>query len=47
MTHYLADTVARLIERGDEDAPAIGAPGRPWLTHGGAARHWPGGPSRT
>ena len=32
MTHYLADTIARLIERGDEDAPAIGAPGRPWLT---------------
>lgn len=35
MTHYLADTIARLIERGDEDVPAIGAPGRPWMTHGG------------
>ena len=24
-----------MIERGGEDAPAIGAPGRPWMTHGG------------
>ncbi len=34
MTHYPADTVSALLERGAGDAPAIGAPGRPWLTHG-------------
>ena len=35
MTVYLADTMANLIAKGAESAPAIGAPGRPWLTHGG------------
>ncbi|HET6610110.1 MAG TPA: acyl--CoA ligase [Rhodopila sp.] len=35
MTNYLADTVSVLLKKGAEDAPAIGAPGRPWLTHGG------------
>ena len=35
MTTYLADTVAVLLSRGADDAPAIGAPGRPALTHRG------------
>jgi len=35
MTNYLADTVSVLLKKGAEDAQAIGAPGRPWLTHGG------------
>nr|WP_294560362.1 hypothetical protein [uncultured Rhodopila sp.] len=35
MTHYPADTVSALLLRGAGGAPAIGAPGRPWLTHGG------------
>jgi len=35
MTDYPADTMAALLEKGAEDAPVIGAPGRPWLTHGG------------
>ncbi len=35
MTDYPADTVPALLEKGADDAPAIGAPGRPWLTHGG------------
>jgi oxalate---CoA ligase len=35
MTVYLADTLAELLARGMDDAPAIGAPGRPWLSHGG------------
>jgi acyl-CoA synthetase (AMP-forming)/AMP-acid ligase II len=33
MTHYPADTVSALLTRGDAAAPAIGAPGRPWLTY--------------
>ncbi len=32
---YPADTMQGLLARGAADAPAIGAPGRPWLTHGG------------
>ncbi len=35
MTDYPADTVAVLLKEGADEAPAIGAPGRPWLTHGG------------
>ncbi|HSU05866.1 MAG TPA: AMP-binding protein, partial [Acetobacteraceae bacterium] len=35
MTEYPADTVVDLLQRGAADHPAIGAPGRPWLTHGG------------
>jgi acyl-CoA synthetase (AMP-forming)/AMP-acid ligase II len=35
MTEYPADTVTALLRKGAGDAPAIGAPGRPWLTHGG------------
>jgi oxalate---CoA ligase len=36
MYDYPADTVTDLLARGGaEDAQAIGAPGRPWLTHGG------------
>ncbi|MDE2575875.1 MAG: AMP-binding protein [Rhodospirillales bacterium] len=35
MTAYPFDTVADLLRRGADDAPAIGAPGRPALTHGG------------
>jgi acyl-CoA synthetase (AMP-forming)/AMP-acid ligase II len=35
MTDYPADTVTALLRKGAEEAPAIGAPGRPWLTHGG------------
>ena len=32
---YRADEIAGLLSLGAEDAPAIGAPERPWLTHGG------------
>ncbi len=35
MIQYPADTVTQLLARGDADAPAIGTPGRPWLTHAG------------
>ena len=35
MTDYPADTVAGLLARGADDAPAIAAPGRPPLTHAG------------
>ena len=35
MTVYLADTVSQLLAKGADNAPALGAPGRPWLTHGG------------
>jgi oxalate---CoA ligase len=35
LTIYLADTVTGLLARGLDAAPAIGAPGRPWLTHAG------------
>ncbi len=35
MTEYPADTVAALLQKGADDTPAIGAPGRAWLTHGG------------
>ncbi len=34
MTDYLADTVTDLLQRGAPDHHAIGAPERPWLTHG-------------
>ena len=38
MITYPADTVVQLLARGDDSArataPAIGTPGRPWLTHG-------------
>jgi acyl-CoA synthetase (AMP-forming)/AMP-acid ligase II len=34
MTDYPADTVVDLLSRGAAADPAIGAPGRPWLTHG-------------
>jgi acyl-CoA synthetase (AMP-forming)/AMP-acid ligase II len=34
MTVYFADTIAQLLARGAEDAPAIGAPDRPWLRFG-------------
>ena len=34
MTDYPADTVLELINRGVDEAPAIGAPGRPSLSHG-------------
>jgi acyl-CoA synthetase (AMP-forming)/AMP-acid ligase II len=34
MISYPADTVPDLLKRGAEAAPAIGTPGRPWLTHG-------------
>jgi acyl-CoA synthetase (AMP-forming)/AMP-acid ligase II len=34
MTDYPADTVSALLIRGAGGAPAIGAPGRGWLTHG-------------
>jgi acyl-CoA synthetase (AMP-forming)/AMP-acid ligase II len=34
MFHYPADTMWDLIARGADTAPAIGAPGRTWLTHG-------------
>ena len=32
---YPADTITKLMERGNAGDPAIGAPGRPALTHGG------------
>jgi oxalate/formate antiporter len=32
--HQPADTILQLLSRGADDAPAIGAPGRAWLTHG-------------
>ena len=35
MIPYPADTIAQLLARGADSAPAIGAPGRPWLTHAG------------
>ncbi len=35
MTAYPADTVLALLGRSADDAPAIGAPGRPWLSHAG------------
>ncbi len=35
MTVYLADTMANLLAKGADTAPAIGAPGGKWLTHGG------------
>ena len=35
MTDYPADTMTELLGRGANDANAIGAPGRQWLTHGG------------
>ncbi len=35
MSIYAADTMAGLLAHGAEAAPAIGAPGRDWLTHGG------------
>ena len=35
MTIYHADTMTQLLARGADDAPAIGAPGRPSLTHAG------------
>lgn len=35
MTHYPADTVIDLLARGANGDPAVGAPGRPWLTHAG------------
>ncbi len=34
MTHYPCDTVPDLIGHGAAEAPAIGAPGRAWLSHG-------------
>jgi acyl-CoA synthetase (AMP-forming)/AMP-acid ligase II len=33
MTAYPAETIAGLLTRGADEAPAIGAPGQPWLTH--------------
>lgn len=35
MFDYPADTVFSLLSGTPEDAPAVGAPGRTWLTHGG------------
>lgn len=35
MMDYPADTILGLLRAGDDTAPAIGAPGRPWLTHAG------------
>jgi oxalate---CoA ligase len=35
MSDYPAETVSALLAKGADDAPAIGAPGRPWLSHGG------------
>ena len=34
MFEYPADNVPNLLVRGVDNAPAIGAPGRPWLSHG-------------
>jgi acyl-CoA synthetase (AMP-forming)/AMP-acid ligase II len=33
MTEYPADTITGLLARGAADAPAIGAPGRAWMTY--------------
>ena len=33
MIQYPADTVVQLLAKGADTAPAIGTPGRPWLTH--------------
>src|SRR5580698_6857736 len=30
---YPADIITKLLQRGRDDAPAIGAPGRPWLSY--------------
>lgn len=35
MAEYPADTVKDLLARAAAERPALGAPGRPWLTHGG------------
>ncbi len=35
MTDYPASTVNELLAKTAADTPAIGAPGRPWMTHGG------------
>ncbi len=35
MIQYPADTVVQLLAKGADTAPAIGTPGRPWLTHAG------------
>ncbi len=35
MNDYPADTVSALLASGADDAPAIGAPGRTWLSRGG------------
>ncbi len=35
MITYHADTVPQFLRRGADSAPAIGTPGRPWLTHAG------------
>jgi acyl-CoA synthetase (AMP-forming)/AMP-acid ligase II len=35
MTAYPASTVPDLLARGRDGDPALGAPGRPWLTHAG------------
>ena len=45
MTAYPADTMSGLLARGAEAAPAIGAPERAALTHGGLGR-WPPRPWR-
>jgi oxalate---CoA ligase len=34
VTEYPADTMTGLLARGAADAPALGAPGRAWMTHG-------------
>jgi acyl-CoA synthetase (AMP-forming)/AMP-acid ligase II len=34
VTDYPADTITGLLARGAAEAPAIGAPGRAWMTHG-------------
>ena len=35
MIPYPADTLVQLLAKGADTAPAIGTPGRPWLTHAG------------
>ena len=35
MIQYPADTVVQLLAKGADSAPAIGTPGRLWLTHAG------------
>jgi acyl-CoA synthetase (AMP-forming)/AMP-acid ligase II len=35
MVDYPADNIPALLARGADDSPAIGAPGRKWLSHGG------------